>query len=78
MPGTCCPSTVNESMVAVPCIDSTRDDGPPKLIFSIWHLVSQAVSLTVLVAWPFGKGGTLISRRSPLSSSTVSVTPSVG
>ena len=36
-PRTGLPSTVNDSIVAVPCIASTSADGPPKLIFSTWQ-----------------------------------------
>ena len=51
-PGTCWPSTVNDSMVAVPCMASTSADGPPKLIVWSRQPCSQAGSRAVAVELP--------------------------
>ncbi len=51
-PGTCCPSTVRPSIVAVPCIASTRASGPPKLMVWSWQPVLQSGSEALAVERP--------------------------
>ena len=75
-PGTAWPSTVNDSMVAVPCMASTRADGPPKLILSTRQPCRHAGSRAVAVERPSRYGPTSTSRAAPWSSRIASDSPS--